>query len=534
VENLNCLTDVKLGREVKLYNFLNLYGCTIGDQTSIGAFVEIQRNAMIGKRCKISSHSFICEGVLIEDEVFIGHNVTFINDRIPRATLNGQPQTTADWSVLPTQVKAGASIGSGATILGGVTIGKGALVGAGAVVTRDVPDYALAYGNPARIQGRVPDAPLEPEPESLTAIPFSDLCAITALVEPGFRVRLDRILATSRFIQGETVQEFERDFAQILGAEHVVGCNSGTSALHLALRIAGVGPGDEVILPAMSFIATAWPVVYLGATPIFCDIDPNTYALDLHSVAEKLTEHTKAILPVHLYGQAADMAPLLELASQHSIPVIEDAAQAHLASYQGNTIGTISPLTCFSFYPGKNLGAAGEAGALVCKNPEDAALGRMLRDHGQRQRYLHEVVGYNYRMDELQAAFLVAKLPYLADWTLKRQAAALCYQELLADLPLKLPTVAADRNHVFHLFVIQTAQRDRLWEHLQQQQIYCGLHYPIPLHQQLCFSHLCSASMGSLPQAEKLAQHCLSLPLFPGITQGQQQRVAAAIHDFWS
>lgn len=533
MEKFNCITDVKLGQDVRLYNFVNLYGCTIGDQTSIGTFVEIQRHASIGKRCKISSHTFICEGVLIEDEVFIGHNVTFINDRIPRATSNGRLQTAADWTVIPTHVQQGASIGSGATILGGVTIGRGALVGAGSVVTRDVPAHAVVYGNPARIHGVVPDRPSTPTPESLSPIPFSDLSLVNTPVEQDFRVRLDKILSTHRFIQGDYVQEFEHGYAQLLGAEHVVGCNSGTSALHLALRVAGVGPGDQVILPAISFVATAWPVVYLGATPIFCDIDPSTYTLDVSKVEPLITDRTKAILPVHLYGQAADMAPLRELACQHQIAVIEDAAQAHLSTYQEQMIGTISSLTCFSFYPGKNLGAAGEGGALVCKSAEDAALARMLRDHGQHQRYIHEVVGYNYRMDELQAAFLLAKLPHLPEWTLQRQSAALCYQELLADLPLILPTVADDRNHVFHLYVIQTAERDHLLAYLQQRQIQCGLHYPLALHQQPCFATYGQAKSGTIPNAEALAENCLSLPLYPGITPMQQQRVADACRDFF-
>lgn len=531
MENLNKISDVKFGKNVKIYNFVNLYGCSIDDNSSIGTFVEIQKNATIGKRCKISSHSFICEGVTLGDDIFIGHSVVFINDRYPRATANGKLQTEEDWKVIPTVVKDGASIGSGATILCGVTVGKGALVGAGAVVTKDVPDYTVVYGNPARPYGQVIESSAVTSPSE--AVPFSDIAALTRTVESDFRWRLDRILATSGFIQGQNVREFEDGFAKQSGVSHVIGCNSGTSALHLALRIIGIAPGDEVIVPAASFIATAWPVVYAGAVPIFCDIDPETYTLDPVDVERKITSRTKAIIPVHLYGQAADLDPLLEIANSHNIALIEDAAQAHLADYKGRPAGSTGRIGCFSFYPGKNLGAAGEAGALVCHNEEDVTLARMLRDHGQRQRYVHEEIGYNYRMDEIQGAFLAAKLPYLPQWTLQRQTAARVYHDLLADLPLVLPRIAPDRNHVFHLYVVRTEQRDQLQSFLEQRKITCGLHYPIPLHKQPCFAGYSQGKAESLSNAETLAQTCLSLPIYPGITLSQQRQVASAIQEFF-
>jgi dTDP-4-amino-4,6-dideoxygalactose transaminase/acetyltransferase-like isoleucine patch superfamily enzyme len=531
VDTLNQICDVQFGENVKLYHFVNLYGCEIGDETSIGTFVEIQKQARVGKRCKISSHTFICEGVTIEDEVFIGHGVTFINDRYPQATTNGQLQTAADWDVIPTRVKRGATIGSGATILCGITIGTGALVGAGAVVTKDVPDHTIVYGNPARPQGVTPSS--IGVTGTATSVPFTDLSALTQQTEAAFRVKLDRIISSSQFIQGQCVREFETEFAALADLPIVVGCNSGTSALHLALRVLGIQPGDEVIVPGMSFIATAWPVVYQGATPVFCDIDPVTYTLDPVAVERRITPRTKAIIAVHLYGLPADLTPLQAIADAYNIPLIEDAAQAHLATYKGAAIGSIGRMSAFSFYPGKNLGAAGEAGALVCQNEADAAQARMLRDHGQRQRYLHEDVGYNYRMDEIQAAFLSSKLPYLAQWTLQRQKAAHRYQSLLADLPLICAHVPVDRSHVFHLYVIQTEQRESLLAFLKQQQITCGLHYPIPLHHQPCFAPYRSTDHPALPHTETLARTCLSLPLFPGITAEQQQQVANAIRAFW-
>jgi dTDP-4-amino-4,6-dideoxygalactose transaminase/acetyltransferase-like isoleucine patch superfamily enzyme len=537
MNDLNQIRDVSFGKNVKLYHFVNLYGCSIGDDCSIGTFVEVQKNAVVGKRCKISSHSFICEGVTIGDDVFIGHGVTFINDRHPRATANGQLQTEADWQVIPTLVKDGASIGSGATILCGVTIGKGALIGAGAVVTRDVPDYAIVAGNPARIRGQVSDAPAqlsvtEADIGEKEPVPFTDLSFLTHQVQANFQSRLDSILATSQFIQGRTVREFEAAFAQHLEVPQVIGCNSGTSALHLALRVVGVQPGDEVIVPGMTFVATAWAVAYVGAKPIFCDIDLETYTLDPADVERKITPATRAIIPVHLYGQPADLQPLLEIANHYNIPLIEDAAQAHYADYKGKMIGGFGRMACFSFYPGKNLGAAGEAGALVCQFDADAEKARMLRDHGQRQRYVHEEIGYNYRMDEIQAAFLVEKLPHLARWTQQRQLAARRYEELLADLPVVRPITAPDRSHAFHLYVIQSEKRNQLLDYLQQHKITCGLHYPIPLHQQPCFSIYGQDKPGTLPNTEQLARNCLSLPMYPGISPAQQRWVAHVLRAF--
>ncbi len=536
MSSLNQIRNVQFGQGVRLYHFVNLYECSIDDETSIGTFVEIQRNVLVGKRCKISSHTFICEGVVIEDEVFIGHGVTFINDRIPRATNPvGQLQSAEDWQVIPTRVKRGASIGSGVTILCGVTIGERALVGAGAVVTQDVPDDAVVYGNPARVRRRLRTDRecFKMAAETATAIPFTDLPALNPSFEADFRDRFDHLFADCQFIQGPQVAEFEAKFALLSQTPNAVGCNSGTSALHLALRLVEIQPGDEVIVPAMSFIASAWPIIYQGATPVFCDIDPLTYTLDPQAVAQKISSRTKAIIAVHLYGQPADLLPLKAIADAHGIPLIEDAAQAHLATYQGLPVATVGQFGCFSFYPGKNLGAAGEAGLLVCQNAEAAEKARTLRNHGQRQRYLHEEIGYNYRMDEIQAAFLNAKLPCLSQWTLQRQQAAQRYDHLLADLPIQLPQVARDRTHVFHLYVIQTDHRDALQAFLQEQQITCGLHYPVPLHQQPCFAPWLPNPPAPLPHAEALAQRGLSLPLFPGITVQQQEQVAIAIGQFY-
>lgn len=516
MNDLNRIRDVSLGRDVRIYNFVNLYGCTVGDESSIGAFVEIQKGAMVGERCKISSHSFICEGVKIGNDVFIGHGVVFINDRYPRATASGRLQTEADWQVIATVVKDGASIGSGATVLCGVTIGVGAMVGAGAVVTRDVPDYSVVRGNPARQAGTVIDAPVA----ATDAVPFTDLAALTRTVEAEFRIRLDQILASGEFIQGRYAQEFERAFARHCALPHVIGCDSGASALSLALRVAGVGPGHDVILPGICTGAMVWSVRQAGATPIFCDIDPRTDTLDPNQVECHLTPRTQAVIPMHWSGQPADLAPLLALTAHHGIALIEEATQAHDADYRGRPVGSWGRMGVFSFSPSQNLGAAGEAGALVCHTDQDAALARRLRS-GEQPGV--ETTRLGCGMAEIQAAFLSAKLPQLQHWTLLRQQAARRYQALLADLPLILPAVMADRAHVFQFYRVRTEQRDPLFAFLQQHDICCGLPNAEPPDPQA----------SPLPHCETLMRTCLALPLYPGITPAQQARVAAVMHSFF-
>ena len=521
--------DVRLGRDVRLHGFVNLYGCSIGDESRIGTFVEIQKNAAIGARCKISSHTFICEGVTIEDEVFVGHGVQFTNDRDPAATANGKPQTEADWQVIPTRVCRGASIGTGAIILPGVTIGAGALVGAGAVVTRDVPPGMVVAGNPARVQRARESAPEEPAP-ALAAPPIGtiDLRAqFTALREELTRELLE-VAESTQYILGPKVQAFEEQFAAFCGSSHCIGVNSGTSALHLALLAAGVGEGDEVITVPLTFVATCWAIRYVGACPVFVDVDPITYTMDPSQVAARITPRTRAILPVHLYGQPAELEPLLLLGEQYGIPVVEDAAQAHGAEYQGRKVGSIGRIGCFSFYPGKNLGAMGEAGALVTSDPEIARRARSLRDHGQSTRHQHGELGFNYRMDALQGAVLAVKLRYLPAWNQTRQALAARYTAALAGLPLQLPQVEADRTHVWHQYVVLSERRDELQAELRMLGIATGLHYPVPVHLQRAFAYLEHRS-GDFPVAERITRECLSLPLFPEFTHPQQDRVIEGI-----
>jgi dTDP-4-amino-4,6-dideoxygalactose transaminase len=356
------------------------------------------------------------------------------------------------------------------------------------------------------------------------AVPVMDLRAQYAGLRDEIAQAVQSVLDTSSYVLGPAVTAFEEAFAAYLGVRHCVGVNSGTSALHLALLGAGVGPGDEVITVPMTFIATSWAISYVGATPAYVDIDPVTYTMDPARVEGRITARTMAILPVHLYGQPADLGPLLEVGRRHGIPVIEDAAQSHGAEYSGRRAGTLGLCGCFSFYPGKNLGAYGEAGAVVTDDDAIAARLRALRDHAQEKRYHHNEIGFNYRMDGIQGAVLGVKLKYLEAWTETRRALADRYRTLLAELPLQLPTEAAGRRHVWHLYVVLHRERAALQQALQARGVATGLHYPIPLHLQKAYKHV-GHKAGDFPVAERVGRECLTLPLYPEMTEEQQDRV---------
>jgi dTDP-4-amino-4,6-dideoxygalactose transaminase len=367
-------------------------------------------------------------------------------------------------------------------------------------------------------------------PATPVAVPFMDLKAQFRSVRHEVLPALEEAAADAAFILGPRVAEFEDAFAAYVGANHCVAVNSGTSALHLALLTAGVGPGDEVITVPMTFIATSWAISYCGATPVFVDVDPVTYTMDPNQVEARITPRTKAILPVHLYGQPADLGALLYIGRRHGIPVIEDAAQAHGATYYGRPAGSLGQSGCFSFYPGKNLGAFGEGGAVVTDDPARAARMRALRDHAQPTRYVHTELGFNYRMDGLQGAVLRIKLNYLTDWTTRRFELANRYQERLAGSPLGLPAVGPDRTHVWHLFVVRHPERDRVRAALADRNIQTGLHYPTPLHLQQAYAYL-GHQAGDFPISEQVARECLSLPLFPEMTDEQLDAVVTALKE---
>ncbi|QEH37854.1 dTDP-3-amino-3,6-dideoxy-alpha-D-galactopyranose transaminase [Aquisphaera giovannonii] len=376
------------------------------------------------------------------------------------------------------------------------------------------------------------DLPAMPKPASAPAppVPIMDLKAQYRTIQDEVLDALREVAESTAYVLGPKVADFEQAFADYVGSRFCVGVNSGTSALHLALICAGVRPGDEVITVPMTFVATTWAVSYIGARPVFVDVDPITYTMDLRQVERKITRRTKAILPVHLYGQPADMEGLLDLGRRRGIPVIEDAAQAHGAAYDGRGAGTMGLCGCFSFYPGKNLGAYGEAGAITTDDEAVAARLRKLRDHAQGRRYHHDELGYNYRMDGFQGAVLGVKLKHLDRWTESRRRLADRYLRKLATLPLKLPVEAPGRRHVWHLFVALHPHRDRIRSELEAAGIQTGLHYPVPVHLQEAYADL-EHRPGDFPIAERVASDCFSLPLFPEMTDEQQDRVVAALRD---
>lgn len=362
-------------------------------------------------------------------------------------------------------------------------------------------------------------------------IPLVDLKAQYVAIQPEIDGAIRRVVENTSFIMGPEVRAFEEAFAAYCGVDHCVGVSSGTAALELVLRALGVGPGDEVITVAHTFIATAEAISATGARPVFADIDPESYNLDPAQLEAAITPSTRAVIPVHIYGQPADMSAIGTIAQRHHLPVIEDAAQAHGAIWQGEKAGDLGTIACFSFYPGKNLGAYGDAGAITTNDDTLAEQVGLLRNHGRHAKYVHELKGFGQRMDALQAAILAAKLPHLDDWTAARRRLAARYSELLAGTELVLPRADPAALPAWHLYVIRTPRRDEMVAHLQEQGIGAGIHYPIPLHLQPAYADL-AYHPGDLPVTEAVAESCLSLPLFPEMSDEQQDRVVAAVCEF--
>lgn len=367
-----------------------------------------------------------------------------------------------------------------------------------------------------------------PSTRQLLRVPFSDMRAQFALVRSEVMEALAEVAESGGYILGEHVRAFEAAFAAAHDVKHCIGVNTGTSALHLALIAAGVGSGDEVITVPMTFIATSWAISYCGATPVFVDVDPASYTMDPERVTAKISRRTKAIMPVHLYGQPADLAPLRAIAEHHGIPLIEDAAQAHLATYRGRSVGRFGFAAGFSFYPGKNLGACGEGGAVVTNDDKAAARMRALRDHAQTQRYHHAEIGFNYRMDAMQGAVLGIKMKHIDRWTARRRQLAGRYLTLLRDLPIDLPRVRDNCQPVWHLFVVLHSERDRIRAELESRGIQTGLHYPTPVHLQPAYQSL-GYEAGDFPVSERVARECFTLPLYPEMTEEQQDSVVEAL-----
>ena len=550
MNSYNCIADdVQLSNGVKLARFINLHGCVIGDASRIGAYVEIQKDARVGKNCKISSHSFIGEGTQIEDDVFMGHGVMCVNYSHPHSLGSDGSRAPEEWK--PARICKGASIGAGSTIHPNVVVGEGAIVGAGSTVDRDVPARALVAGNPAQVL-KIVETPAEKREKP---IPFVDLVMPHLQMEQELVNAFRMCLRTASFIGGAPVQDFETGFAKLCRCTQAVAVSSGTDALRFALMAVGVGPNCVVVTVPNTFIATTEAISQTGALAEFVDVEERTYNLSVKALETYLTAQctcdtagnlvsirsglpVKAIVPVHLYGQIAEMDAILDLAERFGLVVVEDACQAHGAEYfsarrgQWMRAGSLGAAAAFSFYPGKNLGALGEGGAVTTSDPAVASHVRLLRDHGQAKKYVHEVEGYNGRLDAIQCAFLKAKLPHLEEWNRQRREHAQEYARLLFDEPgVVLPYEPEWSHSAWHLYVVRVREREALRKSLEEAGVATGLHYPIPLHLQKPYAARGYAK-DSFPVAERAASEILSLPMYPQLTPEEQARIAAGIRAF--
>jgi dTDP-4-amino-4,6-dideoxygalactose transaminase len=360
-------------------------------------------------------------------------------------------------------------------------------------------------------------------------IPFVDLKSQYRTLKPQMDAAISSVVERGAFIMGKEHNDFERDFALYIGAKHCLGVSTGTDALELAVRACGIGSGDEIITVANTFIATTEAVSSAGASIRLIDADSRTYNMDPSKIESAITSRTKALLPVHLYGQSADMNPIMEIARKHKLKVIEDCAQAHGAKYNGQKVGTFGDVACFSFYPGKNLGAYGDGGAIVTNDDGIADRVNLLRNHGSHEKYVHEIEGYCRRLDNLQAAVLGVKLPFLDEWNTARRRAAALYDRLLANIPgVVTPYALPGVEPVYHLYVIQVPNRDQVQKALKTQGVETGIHYPIPLHQQPAYAHL-GYKPEDFPVSTTLGPKILSLPMFGDITNEQVHTVVAEL-----
>lgn len=363
-------------------------------------------------------------------------------------------------------------------------------------------------------------------------IPLLDLKAQYKTIKPEVEAAIAEVFESQHFILGPQVEQCEKAIAEYSSCSYAIGVSSGSDALLACLMAENIGTGDEVITTPYSFFATAGAIARLGATPVFVDIDPATYNLDTKQLASKITSKTRAIIPVHLYGQMADMDPIMRLAAEHNLVVIEDAAQAIGAEYRKRRAGSIGHYGCFSFFPSKNLGAAGDGGMIVTNDAQRAEKSRCLRGHGAKPKYYHKIIGGNFRLDTIQAAVVSAKLPHLDDWTAARQRNAKRYDRLFKESGLEIgtPVVAADR-HIFNQYVIRVSRRDELQAHLKKNGVGTEVYYPVPLHLQECFAYL-GHKAGAFPESERAAKETLALPIHPELTESEAQFVAQSVCEF--
>lgn len=362
-------------------------------------------------------------------------------------------------------------------------------------------------------------------------IEFMDIKRQYNLHKAEFLEAIENVCEETAFSGGKYVEKFEKEFAQYIGTEYCSCVDSGTAALFLAVKALGISEGDEVIVPANTFIASAWGAVHAGATPVFVDCTSDTWEIDANKLEEKITKRTKAIIGVHLYGHPFDFDEVNRIAKKHGLYVIEDCAQAHGALYKGRKVGTLGDIACFSFYPGKNIGAFGEGGAITTNNAEYYNTVNLLKNHGSSVRYHHDVVGYNMRMDGIQGAVLSTKIKYLDEWNQKRREIAARYKEQIRNSKIIFQKVSESVVSAYHLFEIQVDDSEKFMKYMNNKGILCGRHYPIPCHLQKAFAHL-GYTVGDMPNAEKLAMHCITLPLFPELTESEVSRVIAACNEY--
>ena len=554
-------------------------GATVGKDTSIWHFSHVMKDARIGRNCRIGQNCFVgmdvqigdnCkvqnnvsvyEGITLEDNVFCGPSMVFTNVYNPRCEIPRMNELRG------TLVRRGATLGANSTIVCGHTIGQYAFVGAGSVVLKDVPDYALMVGNPAKRAGWMcrcgvrleADKSLEnlmkcpscgdtyrvtgedgilpwTAAEEIKEVKLLDLRRQFSTIKPEIMEAITGVVESQHFIGGPQVEALEREVAEYCGSSHAIGVSSGTDALVVSLMALGVSAGDEVITTPFTFFATVGSILRLGAKPVFADIDPYTFNLDPRRLEDLITPRTKAIIPVHLFGQCAEMDALLEVANRRGIAVVEDAAQAIGASYGGKKAGTLGTLGCFSFFPSKNLGAFGDGGMVVTDDDGLAQKIRIIRNQGAKPKYFHAVVGGNFRLDAIQAAVLRVKLRHLDSWSEKRRSNAAYYTERfeqsgLAGEAIVTPSIVHEK-HVFNQYVIRAERRDALKKYLYDNGIGTEVYYPCPMHLQECLKDY-GHERGNFPYSEAATDSVLALPVFPELSQAEMDFVISKIEAFY-
>lgn len=553
-------TPCEIGEGTKIWHFSHVMkNAKIGKNCNIGQNVVISPDVVLGQNVKIQNNVSVYTGVICEDDVFLGPSMVFTNVVNPRSHVIRRDQYQQ------TLVKKGASIGANAVILCGNDIGRFSFIGAGAVITKDVPDYALVVGNPGRIVGwmcycgirldfqdssdtkctacgkeytMINDKQItEKTDNKVSSVPLLDLKAQYATIRRQIEPVLKDVVESQYFILGPKVKELEGKIAAYSQCSHAIGVSSGTDALLIALMAIDLKPGDEVITTPFSFFATAGVIARLNAKPVFVDIQEDTYNLDPSKIEAAISDKTKAIIPVHLFGQMAEMDPIMEIANKHKLFVIEDAAQAiGSEDEKGRRAGSVGHMGCFSFFPSKNLGGFGDAGMVVTNDEGLANKLIKLRVHGSEPKYYHQIVGGNFRIDALQAAILSIKLDYLDQWTESRQKNAREYIEKFKENGLEkdlgLPGLKKGYRHIYNQFVLRSSKRDDLIKHLRDHNIGCEIYYPITVSDQECFAYL-NYKKGDFPVSEKAAEEVLAIPIYPELTQAQKSYIVETITGFY-